>query len=106
MALSQQQQHRIDRARSNATLSEASDRLKPESLLQLWRSFVSIVVDSLRVAFPKKHELAYIIHLLFPRYIQPLVEAVESESPLPSTPARPSCPLGPSHLITDWYPLC
>lgn len=47
--------------------------------------FVSLIVDALRLPFPTKRELHIVSRILFPRYIEPVLKALESSSPLPST---------------------
>jgi hypothetical protein len=44
----------------------------------LFNNLVSLVVNALRIAFPTKHELLFIIYALLARYIEPALSALEA----------------------------
>ena len=52
---------------------------------RLFQNFVPIAVHSLRLAYPTKPELLYIITQLFPRYLEPVLSAIEKGSDPPGT---------------------
>lgn len=50
---------------------------------RLFQNFVPVAVHSLRLAYPTKPELLYIITQLFPRYLEPVLSAIEKGSDPP-----------------------
>lgn len=77
--------------------------------------FVPLVVNALRLAFDTKRELLYIIYILFPRYLVPLIAAIENGCEPPCTyqtvlfpsgfDSRLNCHLDRLHTLTTTIPV-
>lgn len=64
--------------------------LLPVDTRFFFNNMVPLVVNALKLAFPTRKELVYISNILFSRYIEPVLLALEAGNEPPSTPFSPN----------------
>jgi len=94
MYLPESVQLQFSEAKANLAQEQAHSGLDTRSLFNL---FTPLAVNALRLAYDTKRELLFIMQVLFPKYLDPIISAMARSEPIPgaslSESLAPSLPL-------------